>query len=134
MHVRQAIASLGTTVSLQDISETAGRVFAVRWKIVTFKSKSKVDFVDLRERHDPTFLLHRIFFLAISVPDQMTFLVVRIANLCEVICQFCGTYNRPVFEVFSFDNTICLVGNAEVILGADVAVAFRLDFSPVPIC
>ena len=134
MDVGQAITSRGATVSLQDISETAARFFAVRWKIVSCKSKSKVDFVDRWERHGPTFLLHLVFFVAFSVPDQCIFPLVRVAKLCAVVRQLFGAYNPPFVQIFSFHNTAGLVGNSKVILRANTkAVALGRTFSPVPI-
>ena len=134
MHIRHTITCLGATVTLQDISKIAARFFAVRWEVISSKSKSKVDFFIRWERHDGTAFLHRILLILLCVPCQSNFTVVRITKLCKVIRQFFSTNYPPFFQLFSPDYTTGLVGNAEEILRADSGVALAGIFSPVPVC
>ena len=112
MHIRQTITCFAGTETLQDISEIAAGLRAVRGNIIRFKSKREVDLFLGCERHYKT-ALFRILLILISVPYQSNFSVVRITKLCEVICFFYGADYRPFVQVCSFNNTTGWVGNTE---------------------
>ena len=133
MYIGQMVTGLGTTVTLQNISKTTAGLLAVRWKVISSKSKSKVDFIVHWKRPDETTFLHHVFAVLFSVPCYFAFLLVRIAKLYEVVRQFFGANYPPLVQIFSFDNTSGLIGNTEEILIADGRVALGSIFSPVPV-
>jgi hypothetical protein len=130
--IRQTITCFDATVTLQDISEIAAGLFAVRWDVIRSKSKYKADFVVRWERHVAA-LLHLILLILFSVPFQSACVDLRITKRCGVIRQIVGANYPPFVQVFPFDFTIGLVGNAEEILRADCGVALGGIFSPVPV-
>ena len=67
MYIGQMVTGLGATVTLQNVSKTTAGLLAVRWKVISSKSKSKVDFIVCWERPDETVFLHLVFVL-FSVP------------------------------------------------------------------
>ena len=68
MYIGQMITGLGATVTLQNVSKTAAGLFAVRWKVISSKSKSKVDLIVRWKRPDETAFLHLVFAVLFSVP------------------------------------------------------------------
>ena len=68
MYIGQMVTGLGATVTLQNISKTTARLLAVRWKVISSKSKSKVDLIVRWKRPDETTFLHLVFAVLFSVP------------------------------------------------------------------